>query len=198
MTMGRTSKQIRYLFTELQARMQDDSNDKYIEGYFAVFGKEIELAPGILEEIAPGAFDNAMSDDVRALNNHNTDIVLGRTKSGTLELKTDSYGLYGRIQINPDDTDAMNLYNRVKRGDVDQCSFGFDVGKEEVDWRDDGTVKFTITEVNPLWEVSPCTFPAYKETGIQARKEQVKEYHKRMLEARKTKLKERLRECLSN
>ncbi len=195
-TVNRSKKQIRFLANELKTRAEEGSPDRYIEGYFAVYGQETELWRGVFEEIAPGAFDSAISGDVRALNNHNTDIVLGRTKARTLELKSDSFGLWGRITINPDDTDAMNLYRRIQRGDVDQCSFGFDIGKEEADWRDDGTVKFTITEIDPLYEVSPCTFPAYEGTiakvGLEARKAQVDEHRQRVLEARKSKLKERL------
>lgn len=70
---------------------------------------------------------------VRALIDHETRLVLGRSKAGTLELREDSHGLWGKIRINPNDTDAMNLYNRVKRGDVDQCSFGFNIVKEDTE-----------------------------------------------------------------
>ena len=188
----RDTRQIRTLQTELKARTETDSPDKYIEGYFAVFNKETELWPGAFEEIAPEAFDGTLLDDVRALINHDTTLVLGRTKSNTLELKVDNVGLWGRIKINTNDTDAMNLYERVVRGDVDQCSFGFNILAEETDWRDDGTVKWTIKEVR-LFEVSPCTFPAYEQTGIQARKAAVEQHQKRMLDARKLKLKERLK-----
>lgn len=188
----RDTRQIRTLQTELKARTETDSPDKYIEGYFAVFNKETELWPGAFEEIAPEAFDGTLLDDVRALINHDTTLVLGRTKSNTLELKADNVGLWGRIKINTNDTDAMNLYERVARGDVDQCSFGFNILAEETDWRDDGTVKWTIKEVR-LFEVSPCTFPAYEQTGIQARKAEVEQHQKRMLDARKLKLKERLK-----
>jgi len=188
----RDTRQIRTLQTELKTRTGTDSPDKYIEGYFAVFNKETELWPGAFEEIAPEAFDGTLLDDVRALINHDTTLVLGRTKSNTLELKVDNVGLWGRIKINTNDTDAMNLYERVARGDVDQCSLGFNILAEETDWRDDGTVKWTIKEVR-LFEVSPCTFPAYEQTGIQARKAAVEQHQKRMLDARKLKLKERLK-----
>jgi len=188
----RETRQVRTLQTDLKTRAESDGEDKYIEGYFAVFNKETELWSGAFEEISPGAFTKTLKDDVRALINHDTTLVLGRTKSGTLELKEDNVGLWGRIKINPNDTDAINLYERVARGDVDQCSFGFDIINEETDYRDDGTVKWTIKETK-LYEVSPCTFPAYEETGIEARKADVKQHQKRMLEARKSKLKERLR-----
>jgi len=143
--MDRKIKQTRSLQTELKTRVEPDAQDMYIEGYFAVFGRETELWPGAYEEIAPGAFDNTLSNDIRALINHDTTLVLGRTKAGTLELKTDSYGLWGRVKINPKDSDAVNLYERVKRVDVDQCSFGFNITSEETDRRDDVTVKLTIT-----------------------------------------------------
>src|SRR5690606_21011655 len=129
------------------------------------------------EEIAPTAFDGSLDRDVRALINHDSTLVLGRTKAGTLELRVDSHGLWGRVKINPKDTDAVNLYDRVKRGDVDQCSFGFNILDEVTEWRDDGTVKWTITKAE-LWEVSVCTFPAYEQTSIQARMAEVEQHRK--------------------
>lgn len=183
-------RQIRSIVSDLKIR-QENENEMYLEGYFAVFNRETELWPGAFEEIAPGAFDNTLGNDIRALINHDTTLVLGRNKSGTLELKADSHGLWGRIKTNPNDTDAVNLYERVKRGDVDQCSFGFNIVSEETDYRDDGTIKWTIKEVD-LHEVSVCTFPAYEETGVQARHKQVEQYKQRQLQERKNKLKERL------
>ncbi len=195
--MDRKIRQTRSLQTELTTRAEPDSQDMYIEGYFSVFGRETELWPGAFEEIAPGAFDETLGNDIRALINHDTTLVLGRNKAGTLELKADSYGLWGRVKINPNDTDAVNLYERVKRGDVDQCSFGFNILEEITDWRDDGTVKWTITKID-LHEVSVCTFPAYEDTGVQARKAEVEQHRQRLLEAKKNKLRERIEKCLSN
>lgn len=188
--MIREMQQQRSLQAELNTR--SDKDEMVIEGYFAVFNSETELWPGAYEEIAPGAFDKSLSNDVRALINHDTSLVLGRSKAGTLELKTDSRGLWGSIKINPNDTDAVNLYERVKRGDVDQCSFGFIIVSEETEFRDDGTVKWRLTEVD-LHEVSIVTFPAYEATAVQARKKQVEQYQQRKLEQRKNQLKERLR-----
>ena len=195
--MDRKIKQTRSLQTELKTRVEPDAQDMYIEGYFAVFGRETELWPGAYEEIAPEAFDETLNNDIRALINHDTTLVLGRTKAGTLELKTDSYGLWGRVKINPKDSDAVNLYERVKRGDVDQCSFGFNITSEETDWRDDGTVKWTITGID-LHEVSVCTFPAYEDTGVQARKAEVEQHRQRLLEVKKKQLRERIEKCLSS
>ena len=195
--MVRHNRQTRSLQTELKTRVEPDGQDVYIEGYFAVFNRQTELWPGAFEEIAPGAFDSTLGNDIRALINHDTTLVLGRNKAGTLELKADSHGLWGRVKINPKDSDAVNLYERVKRGDVDQCSFGFNIISETTDWREDGTVKWTITGID-LHEVSVCTFPAYEETGVQARKTEVEQHRQRLLEAKKNKLRERMRRCLSS
>lgn len=173
-------------------RAETENGEMTIDGYFSVFGKETELWPGAYEEISPGAFDSTLGNDIRALINHDTTLVLGRNKANTLELKVDSHGLWGNIRINPNDTDAVNLYERVKRGDVDQCSFGFNIKDEETVWRDDGTVKWIIKEID-LHEVSVCTFPAYDETGVQARHSEVEQHREKMLEQRKHNLKERFK-----
>ena len=191
--MSRNNIQTRSYQTQFNATRAGESNDELIiEGYFSVFGIETELWPGAYEEIDPEAFNNTLGNDIRALINHDTTLVIGRNKANTLELKVDSHGLWGRIRINPNDTDAVNLYERVKRGDVDQCSFGFNILSEITDWRDDGSVKWTIKEID-LHEVSVCTFPAYEETGVQARHKEVEQYKAKQLEQRKHILKERFR-----
>ena len=171
---------------------RDEDGKLSIEGYFAVFDSVYQIAPDMSESIAVGAFDNTLSGDIRALINHDTTLVLGRTKANTLQLRTDSHGLWGHIDINPNDSDAMNLYNRVQRGDVDQCSFGFDILNEETDFREDGSVHWTIKEVR-LYEVSPCTFPAYEETHIAARAKERDELVKRKSEAWKEKMLKKLK-----
>lgn len=190
MLMSREKRQMRSISVDLKTRAEDD--EMVIEGYFAVFNSETELFRGAYEEISPGAFDDTLSNDIRALINHDTGLVLGRNKSGTLDLKTDSRGLWGSIRINANDSDAVNLYQRVKRGDVDQCSFGFNIISEETDFRDDGTVKWTLKEID-LHEVSVVTFPAYADTGVQARKRDYEDIQKRKLETKKNKLKERVK-----
>lgn len=176
----RKMRQLRTVGTKFETR--EDGENLSIEGYFAVFNSIYEIVPGMSESIAPGAFSKTLSGDIRALINHDTTLVLGRTKANTLQLREDNHGLWGHIDINPNDTDAMNLYERVKRGDVDQCSFGFDILSEETDFRDDGSVHWTIKEVE-LYEVSPCTFPAYEETNINARAKEREDLLKRKNEA---------------
>ena len=188
--MSRDIRQVRSTATQFNTR--DDGGNLAIEGYFAVFDSNYEIAPGMSESIAPGAFDKTLSGDIRALINHDTTLVLGRTKANTLQLRTDSHGLWGHIDINPNDSDAMNLYNRVQRGDVDQCSFGFDIISQETDFREDGSIHWTIKEVE-LYEVSPCTFPAYEETNIAARAKERDELKKRRAEAWKEKALKKLK-----
>jgi HK97 family phage prohead protease len=190
--VNRTIRQARSLQTQFRAAVAD--GEKYIEGYFAVFGSNYELWPGASESIDHHAFDGALADDIRALIDHETRLVLGRNKAGTLELKVDDRGLWGRIKLNQSDTDAMNLYARVERGDVDQCSFGFDILDEKTEYREDGSVHWTILKVK-LYEVSCVTFPAYEDTSIAARKKEYDQIKVRQVQAWKTKMKERLGKC---
>lgn len=175
-----------------QFRAAEDGGEKYIEGYFAVFGGVYELWPGATESVDPHAFDETLGDDIRALINHDTTLVLGRTKAGTLELKVDARGLWGRVKVNQSDVDAMNLYARIERGDVDQCSFGFDILDEETEFRENGSVHWTLKRVK-LWEVSPVTFPAYQDTSVSARQKDYKKIKARQAAEWKARQKERLK-----
>ncbi|MCR5035236.1 MAG: HK97 family phage prohead protease, partial [Clostridia bacterium] len=157
MDRNRDVYQRRALISPTKFNTREDGEALYIEGYFAVFNSTYEIWNDATESIAPGAFTETLKDaDVRALINHDTRLVLGRTKAETLELREDDHGLWGRVLINPNDQDAMNLYERVKRGDVDQCSFGFEIIREETEISDDGSIHWTIREVK-LYEVSVCT-----------------------------------------
>ena len=189
--VSREIRQVRTIASTFETR-EDSDNKPHISGYFAVFNSNYEIAPGMSESIAPGAFSGSLAGgDIRALVNHDTTLVLGRTKAHTLELREDERGLWGDITINPNDGDAMNLYERVKRGDVDQCSFGFEIVKEDTEIRDDGSVHWTLEEVN-LHEVSACTFPAYEATNISAREIERDHIRERDLDAWKTRMKERV------
>ena len=188
--IDRNIRQVRSVPSTFEVR--SDDNGKYIEGYFAVFNSDYEIFSDVTESVAPEAFNETLGRDIKALCDHDTRLVLGRNKAGTLELRTDSHGLWGRITINPNDTDAVNLYERVKRGDVDQCSFGFNILDEETEFRDDGSVHFTIRKVE-LYEVSVVTFPAYSETSVSARAQDVAEIKKRKLDAWKATTSARLK-----
>ena len=184
----------RYLqMHDIQTRSEDESNDLIVEGYFAVFDEIYNVWPGVTESIRAGAFDDSVGQDVRALYNHNTDQILGRVSAGTLSLKQDDHGLWGQIKINSKDSDAVNVYERIARGDITGCSFGFDIETEERDIRDDGSVHYTITKVNPLYEVSPCVFPAYEATNISSRGKDLEEIKKRSIQAWRDRMVARLK-----
>lgn len=178
--MDRATRQVRSASSKFETR--EEGNELKIEGYFAVFNSIYQIFDDLSESVAPGAFDDTLGDDIRALINHDSSLVLGRNTAHTLDLRQDEHGLWGSITINPNDQDAMNLYARVQRGDVDQCSFGFDILSEDYDVREDGSVHWTIKKVR-LYEVSVCTFPAYEETNVKARSAQRDEIKKRSLEA---------------
>lgn len=177
---------------QTEYRAAEENGELYIEGYFAVFNSVYEIAPGLTESIAPGAFAGTLGGDIRALTNHDTTLVLGRNKASTLELREDGHGLWGRVRINREDSDAMNLYHRVQRGDVDQCSFGFDILEEDTEYREDGSVHFTIRVVK-LYEVTVATFPAYEETYVAARSAQAEEIKRWTAQAWKETMKNRLK-----
>ena len=188
----RKVRQYRYIAPELRAAAPAQADaPPMISGYFAVFGSEYGMGMGITESVDPTAFDATLGNDVRALWNHDTNIVLGRTKAGTLKLRTDDHGLWGDITVNPADTDAMNAYARIARGDVGECSFGFDILREESQQRPDGSWHFRIIEVE-LYEVSPVAFPAYKETSVSARADEVKTLRSRQNQIWKADMKARL------
>lgn len=186
----RRQRQVRCVAQQFQTR--EASDDLFIEGYFSVFNSEYPLWEGASEIVKPGAFTNSVSGDVRALINHDSSLVLGRTKSGTLSLRQDERGLWGSIRINRADVDAMNLYARVQRGDVDQCSFGFEIKRETFVDLGGGKCRWEIEEVDPLYEVSVCTFPAYTETSVSARKQDLAEIEKRRAEAWRSDMKKKL------
>jgi HK97 family phage prohead protease len=158
-----------------------EDGNLYIEGYFAVFGSEYRMWENAIETIDEDAFNETVDGDVRALVNHDSTLVLGRTTAGTLALRVDRTGLWGSILINQSDQDAMNLYERVKRGDVSQCSFGFDILDQSTEVMENGTTVWRLKKVE-LYEVSVVTFPAYEDTSVIARKKDYEELQKRKKE----------------
>lgn len=182
--------EIRSIPTKFETREENDG--KYIEGYFAVFNSNYEITPDMSESIDRHAFDSSINNDIRVLVNHNTDLVVGRNTAGTAEFKIDDHGLYCRALVNEADSDAMNAYARVQRGDVNQCSFGCFITKEENARRDDGGIHFTIKDMD-LFEVSICTFPAYQQTSISARSADAEDFKKREIELFKSQLRDKLK-----
>lgn len=177
---------------DIETRSDSDDN-LHLRGRFVVYNSDYEVWEGATESIAPGAFRNSINNDVRALYNHNDDIVLGRTSAGTFSLEDRADGLWGDILLNRKDSDAMNAYERVARGDITGCSFGFNIKSEEETRNADGTIHWTITEVDPLFECSICTFPAYQATHVEARHRDLETANRRRLELRKAQLLKKLK-----
>lgn len=158
-----------YIATQFQTREEQESGDLVLSGYFIKFDEVTELWPGYFEVIKREGVEKAIKDaDIRALFNHDDSLVLGRTGNGTVTLGVDDVGLFGDIIINRNDPQAVGAYARVQRGDVVGCSFGFVPIKINTEERDDGSYLDTILELE-IFEVSPCTFPAYPQTEIAAR-----------------------------
>ncbi len=154
---------------EMELRMDDD-NEATISGYAAVFNKK-SLPIGFMgfrEIVAPGAFkETIQTADVRALFNHDPSMVLGRTRNNTLTLEEDSKGL--RVAITPPDTTwANDLRTQIKRRDITQMSFGFEMVEDSWEGEDTKSPVRTLRKVN-LFDVSPVTFPAYPQTSVKAR-----------------------------
>lgn len=180
------------------AKIREEGGKRYLEGYFSVFGEPYQVWDGWIETIERGAFARYLSSgqDVKVLWNHDSNIVLGSTGNGTASLREDETGLFGSVEINENDSEAVSAYARVARGDVDGCSFGFDIARQEEWWDDDGVYHTKITEVDPLYEVSPCTFPAYKATSISARAKDSLEDAKKRYEAAQEQKKHDWRESM--
>ena len=184
------TRQLRCAPGEFRTARAEDGN-MYIEGYFAVFNSDYVIGPGMSESIAPGAFSKTLGNDIRCLTDHDTRLVIGRTSAETFEVREDEHGLWGRALVNPNDQDALNTKARVDRGDVNQASIGFNILSEDTDIKEDGSVHWTIREID-LHECSVVTFPAYEETNISARSAQKAEIVKRQNEAWREKMKARL------
>ena len=158
----------RFLRCEVRA-VDGEDGERRIEGYAAVFEQESEDLGGWREVIMPGAFADAVSDDVRALFNHDPSLILGRTVSGTLDLAEDERGL--RYAIQPPDTRyAQDLLVSLERGDVDQSSFGFRVIEDRwIQPTDERPYPVRVLHKVTLFDVSPVTFPAYPTTTVAVR-----------------------------
>lgn len=150
--------------TNVRTRDADENGTRQVTGYASVFNSPTIIAGYYEETIAPGAFSRTLAEnnDIRALFNHDTGEVLGRTKAGTLSLQEDDHGLAFTLDL-PDTQRGRDLAVLMERGDVNQCSFGFWPTVEEWDYSDPDQPKDTVRECD-LMEISIVTFPAYDDT----------------------------------
>jgi len=163
------NKETRVFKTEFRVEKREGEKP-IVRGHAAVFNSLSENLGGFREKIAPGAFDEVLDNDVRVLFNHDSNLILARTKSGTARIGVDETGL--PFDYDPGDQSySRDLLMSIERGDVDQCSFGFTVDSDGQTWDedDDGRVVRTITKVKRLFDVSPVTFPAYPDTDVAKR-----------------------------
>ena len=145
----------------------DEGAAPKISGYAAMFDSPADIG-WFREVIKAGAFDETLAngDDVRALFNHDPNLVLGRTKANTLRLSVDDKGLM--YEIDPPDTQfARDLMESIRRGDVSQSSFAFETISDR--WRTEDKQDVRELIKVRLFDVSPVTYPAYEETSVGVR-----------------------------
>lgn len=142
----------------IETKMEEGETMNVV-GHASVYNTMSEDLGGFREIIAPGAFDDVLENDVRALINHDGNLILARTTSGTLKLSTDEKGLKYEFDM-PETSYGKDLAISMKRGDVTQSSFAFTVENDNWETKDGMDVR-TITKVKRLFDVSPVTYPAY-------------------------------------
>ena len=171
------SHDVRYIVNQFEARALDGS-EAVISGYASIFDRSSQvLGGGFVEQIKRGAFTKTLQergtqtsrDDIKALFNHSTDLVLGSKRAGTLKLSEDSKGLHYEVKLDLDITHHRSAFKMIERGDVTNSSFGFDVIEERwsVPERSDDPVLREVLETR-LYEVSPTPFPAYQDSSVTA------------------------------
>jgi len=152
------SEEVRNLMEPVEFRAEGKALFAY--GYAARFNTTSQNLGGFVERIAPGTFAKTLQEaDVRALFNHDPNLLLGRNKVGTLTLAEDSTGLAYEVEL-PDTSVGRDLAVLLERGDVSGSSFGFRTITDEWAETDSGFPERTLTSV-ALRDVGPVTFPAY-------------------------------------
>ncbi|MFA5385778.1 MAG: HK97 family phage prohead protease, partial [Eubacteriales bacterium] len=155
--------------SEIKVEKRGDSNQPIISGHAAVFNTLTDIW-SYREQIAPGAFKKTLKiSDTRALFNHDANWILGRSSSGTLKMEEDDKGL--AVEINFPDTQLIRdmVITPMERGDLNQMSFAFMVTDEEWEEKKGEMPIRTIKEVDPLFDVSVVTQPAYPTTDAKVR-----------------------------
>lgn len=162
--------ELRFYPSNIELR-EESGKPATVRGLASVFGSPSEDLGGFIEFIERGAFEPArLEDDVRALFNHTPNMVLGRTRSKTLRLWVEDSGLGYEFDL-PDTSYANDLRVLLRRKDITQSSFAFDVARDGGQrWvEEDGKLKRHIRKVSRLYDVSPVTFPAYPDTEVALR-----------------------------
>lgn len=173
-------RESRFLSASVELRAAATDEPQKVFGYAAKFNSRSENLGGdnyqFFEIIEPGAFDDVLNDDVRALLNHESSAILARSKAGkgSLKIGTDDTGLWYEFEA-PDTQIGRDLITSIQRGDIDQSSFSFTVRAEGQKWVEtkdgDGPTVFTrtISKISRLYDVSPVTYPAYPDATVALR-----------------------------
>ncbi|KOA90867.1 HK97 family phage prohead protease [Clostridium botulinum] len=163
-------KEIRKLVSKgLEVRELEDTKEKLISGYIVKYNTRSEYM-GFYEEVAPGAFDKTLADghNIYAMYSHRVEKILGATRNSTLKLSTDDIGLKFEIRVNPKLSYANDIYNLVKDGTIEGCSFGFFVNEDEWRYTEEKIDLRTLKEIE-LDEVSIVPYPAYSSSQVSCR-----------------------------
>lgn len=166
-TLGK-NEEVRYLQTTEMRADRDEGDKRKIVGYALKFGTWSEDLGGFIETIDSTALDRADMSDVRALFDHDPQMIIGRTKAGTLQLWKDEIGLRFECELS-DTSYSRDLYENILNGNVDQCSFGFILDNDGDEWRFDESTNLyrrTLKRIKRLMDVSVVTFPAYQDTAV--------------------------------
>jgi hypothetical protein len=155
-------------------------NGRMIKGYASTFESMYEMYPGYNETIARGAFDGCDMSDVVALFNHESEMLLARTKDGvgTLTLRVDDKGLYFEFEA-LNTTMGNDVLENIKAGNIRGCSFAFTVSEQKVEEFADGSCLRTILKIDKLYDVGPVVNPAYEDTEVEAYKKRNRELIKK-------------------
>jgi|SRR5690625_43873 len=183
-------KEIRTVSQSVEVR-SDDKKNMTIKGYALKFDTWSHDLGGFKETVSREALKDTPLNDVRALFNHDPQKVLGRTKNESLSLVVDSVGLRFECTLS-NTTYARDLYENLKVGNIDKCSYGFRIAPngDEVRFdKEDNIYKRTVKNIERLSEISIVAFPAYEDTAVSVRSvEQAKEENENEIELLKTEL----------
>lgn len=170
------NKEIRSLPASLQVRT-DHKGNAVIIGRCAVYNSRSVLLgnpdKGFYEIIEPGFFSGVLNQDVLATIEHNNEMLIGRTKSGTLKIKDSSTALLTENTL-LNTSYANNLKISIQRGDIKGMSFTFLLKKDGDKWRRDPTTGKMIRTLlsggcEILYDITYTVDPAYIDTGLALR-----------------------------
>jgi len=165
-------KNLRKRLVETTLEVREEGEQPKISGYGIVYGQRTQIWEDLWEVIMPGAASHILnnSPDIRCAFNHSSDHIFGRTRSGTLELEEDEFGV--RYTATPPDAQwCRDVMESIRRGDIDGSSFTFGVEPqhEQVTKQDDGTFLRQIFRLDVIGEMGPVSYPAYQGTSAHVR-----------------------------